>query len=608
MSLNSKSVYFILLILVFSNINVSSADPPDAGKSSIDVLANVNVLSNYTITVSVKDVSNFNLDVLVHLTTSDGVFSNGQQSIEGNSSVSGQFVAPWTSPSISFLEENRTVTFTAIMDFGGADIQISQDTLLTHEDDRAIINSLSNLPTTLFSGEVFNLYTQIKDINSDIVSDIQVTYTSDFGSFSDPIGMSDAKGFYNTTFIAPAVHPSLDDINLTISILIEASDTISLTLSGNISTVITDATSLTVNFTPPSVLESGQSANLEFEVYAGVSPAFGGTVTVSTTEGTFTGGSTIANLNISETGFANIDWFSPTVSDNTTVSLSYDIFYLDSLNATADFDILVYYIVKDLNVTITVEKGNILQNETNVVTVSVKELISDAPVENLQVQFGTGVGIWVESSDLDYVGTTNSFGIIQATFDASSTILPFEQHTVIISITISSTLFNPVGEELNFTLIRSPPKYNFTVSPLSVSITAGDTLSIDLHAYQNELNYANATFSLFATAGEFEDGELLYRDRTDNNGLLTIVWASSTLSEIQQELKIFITVELVNSGLELVSLEINLSPDPLKLTIPTVATTGVLEDIISNPGTAAAIVGALIGVVVIGVVVTKKMK
>ena len=611
MSANKKSVYLILLLLVFTNINVEAAGTPDATNSSIIIASNINVLTVYSITVNVKDISNANVDVPVHLTTTDGQFSNNLQYIDGNS-VSGQFVVTLTSPSISFLESNRTVAFNATMDYGGADIEISTTTLLTHEDNRAIVNSQSNLPTTLYSGEIFEMNTLVEDINNNVISDIQVTYTSDFGSFSNQIGLSDLTGYYNTTFTAPSIDPSFSGINLTISILIEASFAVNLTLSANVSIVFQSASSLTVSLDSPSILESGSSTSIAFEVHAGVSPAFGGTISLSTTSGSFTGGLTSADLSINETGFASIEWSSPSVQDNTTVSFGYEILYLNTLNdlnSTGDFDILVYYLVKDLNVTISVEKASIKQNETNIVTVSVKELVSGTPVDNIAVSFSTGVGVWTESASSDYVGNTNSQGVVQATFNASSVILPTDQYTAVITITVSSTLFNPAEEAINFTLISIPPSYNFTAKPKSIDIIAGATVTIDLHAYINDLDYVNATFSLFATAGEFAPGEVTLRDKTDNDGLLTIIWDSSSLNSTQVDLKVFINVELVNSGLDQISIEINISPDPANITSNnTNAGTGGFDDILSNPGTLAAIIAALLALIGIGVFVTKKMK
>ncbi len=590
----------VFLSVAFMSVNTVGAAPV-VSNSAITLASSTNVLTDVSGSVDLKDGSNAAATADITLTASDGVFANGLSTVSGSGVSTLAFT--WTSPSISFLETQLNVTFTATIS-GTADFVIYDSIIVSHEDNIAIVNSEKNIPTVMTSGVEYELTTLVKDINLDTSSDIQVTYTADFGTFDEAIGLSSSGGWFNTTFTAPAVDTTVNYILVTISILVEASNTISLSLPDTIVNV-TKSSSTVLTATPsyPTEILTGQSTDIDIRVLAGLSPAFNGIVTLGVTNGSFSGGVELISIDINETGYASVLWNTPVTYDNITVTFSYDAYYLD-LNVSGSFDIEVTVKIIDIGLYYTLEKASVLQNETNQITIYVNDTDTSLYLEGVSVLFSAGVGVFNNGAS-DYTAITDSNGRVTATFDASGVDLPFESQKAVITVSVNSPVITFTEIEFNFTLIRVPPVFDFTATGSVDKITYGENVTITLHADKNNVAYTNASFYIFTTGGTFTNNESSIRERADVNGDLIIEWYSYSLS-ITEESVIYITVELVNSGLAVKTLEISISPSS-DVSPVSIVTNNAIQDALSDPTMIGSIIAALIAIGAGGFIIFKKM-
>ncbi|MFW9991286.1 MAG: hypothetical protein ACFFD4_04425 [Candidatus Odinarchaeota archaeon] len=561
-----SSLVFPLLtgIIIAGEASVADQTPSETNSSVYIAVTEINPLDTTEISVQAVDT----LDAVIEganvtITAPCGFFTaNDQSTIDGTTDSTGFFNVTWKAPQLSFLDLEQPVLFQAVISVNGTEVTVTESVTVKHLNDNAIKNSVIIAPSEVISGGEIKIATLAKDITDTITPNMQVTCDALEGSFQSPAnGLTDSNGFFNVTWKAPILTELEPEKNVTIKATVEASGTISIELEKNVTVKLITATELTVTVDAPDEVVGGTEVTILLTVFAGSSPASGGSVTLSVDTGEFSNAEQMITSQINSTGEVEVTWTAPTAESNQTAGFGITAEYLTITDTDIQsFEILVYPKLGDFQVSWT-HAATVNQNETLSVTLTVIDGTTSLPVQGAQVTLLLELGQWTESSDSSRVVTTDASGNVTAIFDGSNEELITVEVQVEISSTVEKDLYNTLESNTSFTLVKRPNTFDFNITVSDQEIARRETVNLTMVALKNGKPWVNATFELVTTAGAFPDGNATVKARTDAEGKLVITWDSSTLPELAEPLVIYISAKLVNSGLAEKNVMITVTPE-----------------------------------------------
>ncbi len=586
-----KSIFILsLLALSFFPVILSSS-APDNTNSKILVSNTVNANTALNISVWVADSTNSSIsDANVTITVDNGYFSDITTiSAEGQSNVNGFFNATWTTPNVPYTLSEIQTTITANITSSGTSIEISKSVTVKHLNTDSISNSVFSHNDKAIANLTTEFTVQVLDIHNNPVPDLQVTFIADEGEFTtDAIGSSDTNGYFKATWRAPILD-GIDQLIVNLHANINASAEIGISISSEITVTTTISNNLSFENINPSKLKEKSETNISIRIMDDVYPAEGALVQISSDDGLFSNNDQSIDLTANSTGYVDVDWTAPDVSDNVTIGFAVYAEFRD-INGTYDFNIDVYVSMGYLNANISIAKTEIWQNETLPISVTVFDNATNNPVVGIPVIFGLDMGYWQNGEQAISIDT-DSNGIATALFNATSTIFLFDINKINVSVSIADPEYNLLELSTSFTLHRIVV-YDMTIKTSAVEINAGESVNFTITAYQNDVPLPEATIDLVATGGLFENGAAEFRDRTGADGTLSIIWSSDILKDITDTLVIYISIEFVNSGLPLHT--VNITLQPIITGTPSSTTAGGLSGLSGNT---AAIISAIVAII-----------
>ena len=504
-----KHSIFILLIFSFSLlvytsspvVMVSANTVPDASKSSIFLTGNptaVNPSTQVIIYVNARNSTNNPITGAdVNIVPTDGQLLT---SSVGTTNSTGYFNATWKSPAVSFSIPSLNVHFNASIFSNGTTIFVLTSVTVKHLDNSAIKNSQLLLSTSVESNSSTIFPVQVLDASNNPTQNMQVTFMStgdgEFTPTPQPQGLTNSHGFFNATWQAPSLTKEKPQVNVTISVLVQASDTINITIQKDVTVV-------------------------------------------------FTIGSLDVNISLNATAL-----------DQTAILLS---------------------------------------------TITVKDHTTHLPVSNADVYLTAELGVFLSSNNPTYHGVTNSNGQISVEYSAVDSQLIVQLQNVSITYLVSNPKYNDSTGSFSFLINKKASTYQFSSLPSSDLIQFGENVTFLLTAKRNSLYWANATFKITATGGSFSNGNEIFSAKTNNSGILEVVWNSGILVPSIDQQTIYFEIQLINSGLSSITQYVNVSFEHYTTTLPNTVPSQsdfISQNIIPITGSAVIIILGVIGTVI----------